>query len=343
MSLENFQTILDIFTGQGVQNQTIDFVGGEPLLNPNFREMLQISLKRDVSPWIYTNLRQISKDPSLAAFFKDMSDKYPGKLTIVGKLNVANLTDPVERKLQAELIGSDDQGVIEMWEGLTMLLRSGLPKGSIGIENLLRISNIGYAIQVYELGMNMGFFADMELPTCPVTASRQGFEEWLKQKPTRQQVVTLIKDINVINRKYGIRPFTPRPPHLTGRDSNGVGTGCVSFKQGALLTETDGRLALCTSGLPLTDKNGRQLNIFEDSLETILQSPAVIQRRASTIQSNIQGGACGDCSAWKKCMAGCGAFRESVLGNVFASYTLCVYGDWMTDEELTINAWVLTR
>lgn len=337
MSLSNFINILDIFTSQGIQDQTDDFVGGEPLLNPEVREMVQISLERGLSSWIYTNLRQIARDPTLAPFFKKMSDQYPGRLTIVGKLNVANLNDPTQRKLQAELIGSDETGVNEMWEGLNILLRSGLPKGSIGIENLIRVNNIEYATDVYKLGIQMGFFADMELPTCPVTANRQGFQEWLNQKPTRDQVVTLIKDINQVNREFGIKSFTPRPPHLTGRNSDGVGTGCISFKQGALLTETDGRLALCTSGLPLTDENGRLLNIFTDPLETILNSPAVKRRRASTIQGTIQG-PCGDCSAWNNCMAGCAALRESVLGNVFASYPLCVYGEWMNDEKLTREA-----
>ncbi|OGG35768.1 hypothetical protein A2363_03525 [Candidatus Gottesmanbacteria bacterium RIFOXYB1_FULL_47_11] len=342
MSLDNFKKVLDIFTSQKIQDQTVDFVGGEPLLNPNFREMVRVSLESGLSPWIYTNLRQVSKDPTLATYFKEMSDQYPGKLTIVGKLNVADLNNPEQRELQAKLIGSDDTGVNEMWEGLNILLKSGLPKGSIGIENLIRVNNIEYAPSVYELGIRMGFFADMELPTCPVTANRQGFQEWLKQKPTREQVITLTQKINEMNRKYGIQPFTPRPPHLTGRNSAGVGTGCISFKQGALLTETDGRLALCTSGLPLTDTNGKQLNILEDSLDTILNSPAVIRRRASTIQDNIEG-PCGDCAAWNNCMAGCAALRESVIGNVFASYPLCVYGKWMDDAELTKNAFQVIK
>jgi radical SAM protein with 4Fe4S-binding SPASM domain len=334
LSLNNFIKILDIFTAQNIQNQTVDFVGGEPLLNPNFREMLQISLEKRLNPWIYTNLRQIASDQTLTTFFKDMSEKFPGKLTIVGKLNVSDINDPKQRQLQAELIGSDDTGVAEMWQGLNILLKSGLPKETIGIENLIRANNIEYAADIYKLGIQMGFFVDIELPTCPVTTNRQGFKEWLTQKPTRDQVLDLIKDINLINRDYGIKPFTPRPPHLTGRNSDGVGSGCISFKKGALLTETDGRLALCTSGSPLTDKKGNQLNILKDPLETILESPVVLQRRASTIQSNIQG-SCGICNAWNNCMAGCAALRESILGNVFASYPLCIYGTWMKDAELT--------
>lgn len=333
LSLQKFNKILQIFKNPSL-DQTVDFVGGEPLLNPYFKEMLTISLETGISPWIYTNLRSISTNPSLALFLKKLTNKFPDKLTIVGKLNVPDLNDPQQRQLQADLIGADENGVDEMWQGLNLLLQADLPQGNVGVENLLRKSNIDLAPQVYELGIKMGFFVDLELPTCPVTANRQGFQEWLEQKPTRNQVIALVKQINQINKKYNLKRFAPRPPHMTGRNSQGVGTGCISFKQGALLTEADGRLALCTSGMPLTDERGRQLNILEDPIEVILTNPAVVRRRTSTIQNNIQGD-CRDCSAWNNCMAGCAALRESVLGNIFASYPLCIYSTWMDDQKLT--------
>lgn len=334
LSLDNFRNILYIFKDQAPDKPTVDFVGGEPTLNPYFLDMMTLALESDINPWVYTNLRTFGTNPPLVKEIKKLADQYPGKLTIVGKLNVPDVKNYYQRKLQAELIGSDDNGVEEMWNGLNILLQAGLPAGSVGIENLIRQKNIDFAADVYELGIKMGFFADMELPTCPVNVNKESYSEWLKQKPTRNQVIELIKQINVINKKYGIALFTPRPPHLTGRNYEGVGTGCVTFKQGALLTESDGRLALCTSGLPLTDVNGKQLNILTDDIKSVLSNPAVLKRRASINQNNIQG-TCGDCSAWNNCMAGCAALRESLLGDVNQSYPLCIYGDWLTDVELT--------
>jgi len=317
MSLPDFIKILKLFCGHG--GVSVDFVGGEPTLNPNFLAMTQLCVESQLEVWIYTNLREFARNPNLARQLQALG----GKVKVVGKLNVPDPTNSEQKKLQAGFIGASRKAVDEMWQGLLALLDAGFPKDAIGVENLLRRENITWAPAVYETGLKMGFFVDLEVPTCPFVAEPGAFQQWLALFPTKTQILSCIRQVAEINRRWGIPSYTPMMPHLTGRDAKGVGTGCTSFKQAGLLTEADGRVALCTSGIPLLDERGRQLNILQDPLETIFGHPSLLARRASCEQSNIApDGPCASCQFWSQCMGGCTALRET-LGRTFHSYPRC--------------------
>lgn len=327
MAIGNFEKVLNIFVQQS--GKSIDFVGGEPTLHPDFLRMVRICVDAGIGIWVYTNLREFGRNPQLASQLLSTG----GDVTLVGKLNVPNPGDVEQKKIQAKMIGAPEKAVDEMWQGLKNLLSVGFPKGKIGVENLVRKKDIIFAPDVYETGIKMGFFVDLEIPTCPFTAGIKSFKNWLNLFPTKEQILNCIKKIQNIDRKCG-RPVCEKPmmPHLTGRNEEGVGMGCTSFKQGALLTETDGRIGMCTSGIPLM-RNGSQLNILKNPLKEIFDHPNLIARRQSCVQANIEDGHCKNCSYWDNCLAGCSALRET-LGITFGSYPLCYLHDWVSKDVL---------
>lgn len=322
MVRRDFEKILDMFVGQG--GVSIDFVGGEPTLHPEFLDLLSQCVAAGIDVWLYTNLRQFGQTKELARRLLKIVGE---KVTVVGKLNVPNPDDLRQAEFQARLIGADRQAVREMWQGLQALLAAGFSKGKIGVENLVRKTNIELASQVYEAGLQKGFFVDLEIPTCPVSGGKDALKKWFDLFPSKQQIISCIEAVKKVNQAYGIPAHTAIMPHLTGRNSSGVGAGCVSFKQGALLTEADGRVGLCTSGKPLLDKVGRQLNVLNDPLEKIFSHPDLLARRRSCEQKNIVSGPCAACQLWQYCLGGCAALREA-LGQLFGSYPVCYLHDW---------------
>lgn len=328
MAIEDFERILGMFVEQG--GVSVDFVGGEPTLHPQFLELVSKCVSAGIEVWIYTNLRQFGQTKELARRLLEIGGD---KVIVVGKLNVPNPNDPAQAELQAELIGAAPVAVGEMWQGLQNLLAAGFSKGKIGVENLVRKANIELAPQVYGVGLKKGFFIDLEIPTCPVSGGAKALREWFDFFPSRRQIVNCIEAVKKINQRCGIPAYTAIMPHLTGRNAEGVGCGCVSFKRGALLTETDGRVGLCTSGKPLLDQIGRQLNLLKDPFEKIFSHPDLLARRASCEQKNIVSGPCAACELWQYCLGGCAALREA-LGRLFGSYPVCYLHDW---RELEVN------
>jgi len=328
MALKDFTKILGLFAEQG--GISVDLVGGEPTLHPDFLEMVQQAVAVGLDVWVYSNLTRFGADRGLA---KDLLQSSGEKVTVVGKLNVPNPLDPEQAKFQARLIGAPPKEVTEMWQGLKNLLAAGFAKGKIGVENLVRRTNIELAPQVYEVGLEMGFFVDLEIPTCPFAGGVRALRQWLELFPAKKQIRACVQAVQEINQRHGIPAYTAMMPHLTGRNASGVGTGCVSFKQGALLTERDGRVGLCTSGKPLLDESGRQLNLLTDLPEAVFSHPDLLARRLSCEQRNIKSGPCATCQFWQNCLGGCTALRET-LGLVADSYPLCYLHDWPGREEL---------
>jgi|GEM_PF-678649 len=327
MSLKDFERLLAIFSGQG--GRTIDLVGGEPTDHPDFLKIVAWCVTAGLETWIYTNLINFGRRPDLARELCALG----GNVTLVGKLNVSNLQDKSQKALQAKLIGGSERAVGQLSQGLANILAAGFPAGRFGVENLLRKDNISLAPAVYELGKQSGFFVDLEIPTCPTVAGLAGFRKWLEVFPTKEQITACLAEIRAIDQAWGQVPCEhPMMPHLTGRNQTGLGQGCLSFKRGALLIETDGRIGLCSSGRPLMNSH-RQLNIFLDSLETILENPAVRDRRLACRQENIQTGPCQVCPFWNNCLGGCAALRETINAP-FGSYPRCCLGEWLPEEEL---------
>lgn len=327
MLFPDFEQILGIFMEHG--GESIDFVGGEPTQHPDLLRMMELCCKTGIKIWLYTNLREFGRRPGLAKQILQVG----GDITVVGKLNVPNPQDPAQRKMQAQWLGSSQLAVDEMWQGLQNLLAAGFPPGKIGVENLLRKANIEMAPRVYETGLRQGFFVDLEIPTCPTTATENDFRKWLALFPTKDQIIDCVKRVAAINQRNGIASFTPMMPHLTGRYAEGVGMGCVAFKQGALLTESDGRVGLCTSGKPLLNKDGVQLNILRDSLWEIFSHDDLAARRNSCRQGSISNGPCARCEHWPHCLGGCAALRET-LGVLLNSNPLCYLHEWRPENEL---------
>ena len=95
MSWEVFTQSVAI--AQKQQIHTLNFFGGEPLLNPKFFRMLQTSLEQDFSLILATNCHPFAKKPLLAKFFS-ITEQYKKRIVIVTARDKFHLQffDPVE-------------------------------------------------------------------------------------------------------------------------------------------------------------------------------------------------------------------------------------------------------
>lgn len=335
MPLDNYQRMLEIFTGQG--GTGMELLGGEPSCHPNFLEVVELSLRTGLETWIYTNLSQMGRQPRLAWTLMEMRRQYDEKLFVVGKSAVPDLTDPEQRKVQAYTLGTNDAGVELFKRGREWMISAGWRKPFFGVENLLNRCNIVWAPAIYEYGLQTGyFFVDCEWPTFP--GQKAGLREYLRLLPTEEQLQSFVAAIQEIDRRYGLPVASPVMPHLTGKSKTGESVGCIAFKQAALYIAVNGDMQLCSSGLPLRDETGRQFNLFRDPLDEILDNPVVIARRQSCEQSQIQSGHCATCADFSRCLAGCAAFREAFYGTALRSYPMCPQYPWDNDIRRLVES-----
>src|SRR3990167_7440747 len=180
MVIKDFEKILNMFVGEG--GVSIDFVGGEPTLHPQFLDMVGKCALVGIDIWVYTNLRQFGQRKELAQRLLEIGGE---KVIVVGKLNVPDPNNQAQAEFQAGLIGADKVAVSQMWQGLNNLLVAGFPKGKIGVENLARKANIELASQVYEVGLQKEFFVDLEIPTCPVSGGENALRKWFDLFPSK--------------------------------------------------------------------------------------------------------------------------------------------------------------
>ncbi len=95
MSCEVFTRSLSI--AEKNQITTLNFFGGEPLVNPQFCLMLQTALKRNFSLILATNCRPLAVDKFLTKFL-DLTKQYRERITIVTARDKFHLRyfDPAE-------------------------------------------------------------------------------------------------------------------------------------------------------------------------------------------------------------------------------------------------------
>lgn len=334
MSLKEYTKMLDLFVDQG--GSGIELLGGEPTYHPEFLEIVTRGLQSGLEVWIYTNLHRIGAGSHWASTLMDLRKLYNNRLFIVGKSSVPDLNDPEQKAIQAFTLGTDEHGIELLQQGLHAMHYAGWRKPFFGVENLLNYRNITWAPLLYEYGLETErFFVDCEWPTFPGKGAN--IAEYFRLLPTEKQLQEFVAAIQKIDGQHGLPVRQPVPPHLTGKNEDGVPQGCVAFKRGGLYVAVNGDIQLCSSGLPLTDETGKQFNIFDDPLEQILNNQTVIARRKSCEQSQILTGVCSNCSDFPRCLGGCAAFKEGYYGTPLVSYPMCPQKPWADDIRQTIE------
>ncbi len=311
MTLDEAIRILDLckeYRG-GQELETMDILGGEPLLWPFLKEHIEELLRRKIQPWIFTNMIAIT--PELANWL------FERKVHITGKLNIANSQDPDQLKLQAEMIGSTPRMAKKMIDAIDIFLEAGYRQPWFRLQNLIRKKNLPLVPGYIQYCRSHYIGVDLELMGSGEPVGPSYFEV----APTPQELAELIRTLDLQGKQYmeltsggwaNCWPEFKNPidkllmPHLFG--------ACPFYDKG-LYFAVDGQIRACSNSTVtlarITDSN---------PIASAYESPLICNRLELT-QERV-GQPCNTCDRWNKCRGGCRATAEG-MGDSFAGYTLC--------------------
>ena len=312
MPLEQAIRVLDLcreYCGQELE--TMDILGGEPLLWPHLQDYIEELLSRGIKPWIFTNMLDIT--PELASWL------FERRVHITGKLNIANPNDPKQLILQAEMIGSTTRVARKMCDAIQIFLNAGYRDPLFRLQNLIRKKNLHlvpdyiWYCRFNEIGVDLELMASGE-PIGP---------DYFEVAPTPEQLADLIKTLDWQGKEMRLSSAEGRhdlffPPEFSFPHNQVLMPhlfGSCPFYDKGLYFGVDGHIRACSnSTLRLADVGD------PDPIKKAFESPLLCDRR-KLCQENV-GDPCSSCSRWEKCRGGCRATVEST-GNPFGGYQLC--------------------
>lgn len=310
MSLEQAVRVLDLCRDyRGSELETMDILGGEPLLWPHLREYIEILLGRGIKPWIFTNMIAIT--PELAVWL------FERQVHVTGKWNIANSRDSDQMSLQAQLIGATLPAAKKMFRAIKIFMDAGYRDPLFRLQNLIRKSNIKLVpdyirfCRMQEIGVDLELMGSGE-PVGP---------EYFEVAPTPKELADLIRTLERQGFEFrqtyatsgdGLWPEFDNPrelvlmPHLFGN--------CPFYDKGLYFAE-DGSIRACSNStvvLAHVDDPNPIRRAFESNL---------ICDRLRLTQDSV-GEPCHSCDRWDRCRGGCRATVEG-LGDPFGGYSLC--------------------
>jgi len=294
MSLATAVRILDLCRDyRGSELETMDILGGEPLLWSPLQEYIEILLDRGILPWIFTNMLAIN--PEVAKWLRDR------EVHITGKLNV-DPSDVTQYPLQAEMIGGTSRTVRQLFEAIDIFIAAGYSDPLFRLQNLLRRANISHVPGYYYWCLAHNIGTDLEMMGSGETID----DDYWETAPTPQQVATMIEQIQAVRVKFGLDRMTVLMPHIFG--------SCPFYDKGLYFDVRGGIRACSNSTVPLGHIDD------PDPIRTAYESPLICNRLCLT--QAVVGEPCHSCKRWEKCRGGCRATVEG-LGDPFGGYPLC--------------------
>ena len=296
MSLDQAIRVLDLCRDYcGCELETMDILGGEPLLWPYLKDYIDELLRRSILPWIFTNMLAITLE--LAKWL------YERKVHITGKLNI-NPKDEAQYELQAAMLGSNISTARRMIAAVDIFLAVGYSDPLFRLQNLIRRKNIDLVPDYYRYCLSKNIGIDLELMG---SGEPVGPAYW-KVAPTAFQIAEMIRKIQVIRQEAELEPAEVLMPHIFG--------SCPFYDKG-LYFAFDGHIRACSnSTVKLAGIND------PDPIRKAFESP-LICNRLQLCQENI-GEPCRSCDKWNKCRGGCRATVEGA-GDPNGGYNLCPY------------------
>lgn len=295
MSFEQAVNILDICREylQGQELETMDILGGEPLLWLYLKEYITELIKRGIKPWIFTNMLAINS--GLAQWLFDR------EVNITGKLNI-DPTEASQLKLQAEMIGREEPIARKMIEAISVFTEVGYRAPLFRLQNLVRKNNIELIPQYYRWCLENNIGTDLEL----MGSGEMISDDYWNIAPTPQQVALLIPKIQKVRQDFGLEPAEVLMPHIFG--------SCPFYDAG-LYFDVNGNIRACSNS---TINLGSILD--PDSIKKAYESE-LICNRLNLSQEKV-GAPCSTCEKWSKCRGGCRATVEGT-GDYLGGYSLC--------------------
>ncbi len=277
----------------GRELETMDILGGEPLLWPPLKEYIVELLNRGIKPWLFTNMLTIT--PSLARWL------FERKVHITGKLNV-DPSDPAQLSVQAAMIGRNERVARRMAAAISVWLGVGYRNPLFRLQNLVRQANIGFVPDYYRWCLEQGIGTDLELMGSGETVGA----EYYAVAPTPKQVARMIEAIHAVRREYGLPEAEVLMPHVFG--------SCPFYDKGLYFAADCSIRACSNSTVTLAHLSD------QDPIRKAYESPLICRRLS--LCREVVGEPCRSCDRWERCRGGCRATVEG-MGDPYGGYTLC--------------------
>lgn len=275
--------------------ETMDILGGEPLLWTYLQDYLEELLRRHIKPWIFTNMLAIT--PKMATWL------HGHKIHVTGKLNI-DPNEPSQFPLQAAMIGRKKKVVPEMLAAIDIFLEAGYEAPLFRLQNLIRRDNITLVPGYYRWCLERNIGTDLELMG---SGEAVGPDYW-QMAPAPQQIAGMIKKVQAVREEFGLEQAEVLMPHIFG--------ACPFYDKG-LYFAVDGHIRACSNS------SFRLAYITDpDPIRMAYESSLICNRLL--LSQEIVGEPCHSCNKWEKCRGGCRATVEG-MGNPFGGYTLCPF------------------
>lgn len=295
MTLSEAVRILDLcreYRG-GQDLESMDLLGGDPLLWPYLKDYISILLGRGIKPWIFTNMLAINKDLTCWLFERQVA--------VTGKLNI-NPSDSGQLALQAKLIGRSEKVAKQMLAAIEIFRAAGYREPLFRLQNLIRRDNLALIPDYYRWCLNNNIGADLEL----MGSGEEIDERYWSLAPTPPQLAELIRKIQAIRMSYDLPEMEVLMPHLF--------SACPFYDHGLYFDVLGGIRACSNSTVALG-------SIFDSDPIHYARQSELICERCKLTKSSV-GAPCDVCDKWERCRGGCRATAEG-SGNYLAGYSLC--------------------
>lgn len=295
MTLAQAVRVLDLCRDYiGKELETMDILGGEPLLWAPLKDYIEILLQRGIKPWIFTNMLAFREDFAGWLFEREVH--------ITGKLNIADFSNFNQLELQARMIGGSVKTAMLMREKIELLLRTGYKNPLLRLQNLIRKENIGLVPDYYRFCLEKGIGIDLEMMG---SGEEIGPDYW-SIAPAPQQVAEMIKAIQTVRESFNLAPAEVLMPHVFG--------ACPFYDKG-LYFAVDGHIRACSNS-PF------RLAYVDDPNPVQMAYESYLIRCRCHLSREVVEEPCRSCEKWTRCRGGCRATTEG-LGNPFGAYPLC--------------------
>lgn len=294
MSLSQAIRILDLCRDYcGQELETMDILGGDPLLWPYLKDYINELLKRGILPWVFTNMLAIN--PALAQWF------YERQVHITGKLNI-NPSDNSQYELQSKMIGRSAKIARLMIEKIKIFQEVGYKNPLFRLQNLIRRESVTHIPAYYRWCLENNIGTDLEM---------MGSGEIIDQKywsiaATPQQIAVMINEVQKIRCDFGLEPAEVLMPHVFG--------ACPFYDKG-LYFAVDGNIRACSNSTIILSNIDN-----EEPITQAYESPLICNRLM--LSQEVVGEPCRSCHKWDKCRGGCRATVEGMC-DPFGGYPLC--------------------
>lgn len=315
LSFEGFCGMLDEFVR--LRGRRITLTGGEPLIHPRFRELVQRCREAAVEISVLTN--GVAVDSGWAGFLADNADSV--------QVSLDGSTPEIHDRIRGTGSFARSCAAIER------LRAAGVRE--LATSTTIMGHNVHDLMDILVLTERLGVSAAHFKPVCHV-GSAAAHWSWISIEGVREAVAEFFRQVVRIRleRRLSVNavcdlggvviPVAPRALDQGGHPSCDVGR--------ALYILGDGTISACSF---LPPEYARLGNIATDSLEAVMCSEQMANACRIVQERKAAAPACRVCPWRGICQGGCAGRAWDVSGSRLGTDEFCEYRDWFYRENFT--------